>query len=116
MALLHDPFEDQDEIIGINLGTFVPYMRGVGNVAGAFLGSGSKGQGTPQPGSLGAPVAAASNVDTMKLVQAQLAQAQQARDEQDRQAAARTKTLLIVGGAVIGIGALGTLVYFLTKK
>lgn len=121
MSLLHDPFADQDEMIGISggelvrgvsMGDFVPYMRGVGNIAGAFMGGGSKGQ--PAAGTLGAP--AQANAQVAQLLQAQLQQAQNERDQRDKESAARTKTLLIIGGAVLGLGALGTLVYFLSKK
>ncbi len=101
----YDPPET-DEVFGsVSAGDFAPYLKAVGNIAGSFLGGNQQKQG---------PDGSAQAMQNM--MQMQLAQQAAIQQEAARKSAETTKTILIVGGAVVGFGLLSTLVYFLAKK
>lgn len=108
-TLHFDPFAD-DEVVGVDFDTFVPYLKGIGSVAGGLFGGGSGGGGQQAGG------ATPQLQQLAQLQMLQLAQQQQQAQAAAQKSAATRNTIFLIGGVVVGLGAIGTMIYFLTKK
>jgi hypothetical protein len=100
MMIGYDPFADQDEYVGADASSFMPYLGMVGKLAGGLLGGGSDSGGDQM-----------TKMMAMQMMQAEKDKRDAAaREERDRKS--RNQMLLVAGVGIIGLGAI---IYFLKR-
>lgn len=92
-----------DDIVGLDIGSFVPFLGTVGSIAGGLLGGGQK-----------APVDNSTPMMQMMLLQ----QARRDKETKDaeKKAAARNQTIMYSVLGILGVAVVGGGLYYALKK